>query len=360
MSSWNPNPDGLLTKKDPQKCLYGTLGVMAPDVLCLQETIWKPSNFLQTLMEVKSEDRHFIFPQKMSTFQHSTKEAAILYNPEKLKVDNQVAAQANAAWRVRVQSLRERKTPGEDNENNDWRRVQTTKDGVRKERTVKLEDRTVALQGKVVSTNNQIIIISIHMFSNRSGYSNGQIQTLSTEIVSEAQELANQRNMTVILNGDWNCKIKNIELSAGAVMPKPLNPFNDNTEDDGNDSVILINPTARARAGDGPAAAGANGPAGLAGPARAAAGAEAAAEPRAEAAAAAGVAARAAPEPPKLKLDNVHFFKWSDKVTAADMGGELQPADIDAIYCRGGKHRPIVANVKIEQIVADNMANNAN
>ncbi len=42
------------------------------------------------------------------------------------------------------------------------------------------------------------------------------------------------------------------------------------------------------------------------------------------------------------------------------MGGELQPADIAAIYRRGGKHRPIVANVKIEPIVADNLANNAN
>jgi hypothetical protein len=67
--------------------------------------------------------------------------------------------------------------------------------------------------------------------------------------------------------------------------------------------------------------------------------AEAGAEEQAE------VDEQAEAEVSKLKLDNVQFFSWTDNVTADDMGGELQPADIDAIYCRGGKHCPIVANL---------------
>jgi exonuclease III len=332
--SWNPNADGLLDQQNLQKCLYGTLGVMAPDILCLQETIWEPENFLEMLKEGQPDDKHFIFSGKMATFQHSSQEAAILYNPDKLKVDIQIASEVNDAWRVRVQSVRE--TSGAVN---DWRRDK------------KLEDRTIALQGVVVSANTKIIIISINMFNN--SYSDVQRETLATEIVDQAQELANECNMTVVLGGDWNCKIKNIELSAEAVMPNPTNPFNGNTEDDGNDSVILINPTARAEAGDGPAAVGDA----AAGPAEA--GAVGAAADGAAADGAAGPAGAAAAEPLKLKLDKVQFFRWTGNVTTADMGG-LTPEAIDRIYRRGGKHRPIVANVKIEQIVADNLANNAN
>jgi hypothetical protein len=175
--SWNPNADGLLTAQDLQKCLYGTLGVMAPDILCLQETIWEPNNFLKKLKEGQPDDKHFIFSGKMATFQHSSQEAAILYNPEKFEVDNQVAVAVNAAWRVQVQ---------------------------------RLEDRTVALQGKIVSTNRDIIIITIRMFSD------DQRATLSTEIIFQAQELANERNTTVILCCDWNCQVNLINLPKGA------------------------------------------------------------------------------------------------------------------------------------------------
>ncbi len=70
------------------------------------------------------------------------------------------------------------------------------------------------------------------MFNN--SYKDLEIETLSSEIVSEAQELANEFNMAVVLGGDWNCKVFRIELLAGTDMPKPLNPTedDDNTEDD--------------------------------------------------------------------------------------------------------------------------------
>jgi hypothetical protein len=396
--SWNPNADGLLTEKDPQKCLYGTLGVMAPDVLCLQETIWKTETFLKNLCkgEKMTDDRWFVFTSdvwKVWGTEGST-EVAILYNSAKFKVDKKTAEKGDKAWRDRVESIRNK--TGEDN---DWRRFRI-KNGDKEERTERLEDRTVALQGKIVSTNRDVIIISIHMFYK--GYTAAQRVTLSSEIVSQAQELANVREMPVFLGGDWNCNVFNIRLTTGASMPDPLNHLR-RTERGNVDGMIIINPVrveARAEAGAARAEAGAAARAGTAagaaaepGAARAeaelgaardgaAAGAEAeaAAKPgtagangaaraeaaaeagpaRAAAGAAAGVAARAAPEPPKLKLDNVRFFKWTDIVTANDMGG-LEPADIDRIYRRRGKHRPIVANVKIEPVVDDNLvANNAN
>jgi hypothetical protein len=364
--SWNPNPGTVDYFKEAdaqagadirprelkkQKCLYGTLRVMAPDVLCLQETIWIHKNFLEELLTYGKKKiwpgqntQYFVFPDVMTPrWSKDDKEAGILYNPAKFEVAA-TANQVDEDWRRQVESIRNR--PGKDNA---WRQRNTDK---------KLENRTVALQGKVVSTNTQIIIISIHVVF--TGYSPDQRLTLSSEIVSEAQELANDNNMTVFLVGDWNCQVKNIKLTAGAVMPKPLNPFNDKIEDDGIDSVILINPTAGAagaRARAGPARAG---PA-RAGPARAGPAAAGAAAAGANGPAEAGPT-EARPEPPKLKLDNVQFFKWSDNVTAADMGGELQPAAIDRIYRRGGHHRPIVANVKIElePVVVDNLANNAN
>ena len=48
--SWNPNPDGKLVAPDKKKCLNGMLGNLAPDILCLQETIWVYQNFCGQLL----------------------------------------------------------------------------------------------------------------------------------------------------------------------------------------------------------------------------------------------------------------------------------------------------------------------
>jgi hypothetical protein len=335
--SWNPKPgsgDHVLGTADEQKrCLYGTLGVMAPDVLCLQEPIWVAQNFMTHLLRQKPDNYNFIFHRhwRLWAIEGNT-EVAIFYDPRKLRVNYNVACKVNNAWRVRVQSLRA--TAGRDN---DWRRVRQIQARLQEERMERLEDRTVALQGKVVSPNREVIIVTIHMFSGRLAYSDGQIQTLSTEVVSQAQELANERNMTVILCGDWNCKVFKIKLTAGAYRPDPLNHFG-RPERGKVDSMIIINPVrVEARAGTAAGAEAAAGAAAEPGAARAV--------PEPGAAGAARDGAAAAPKAHKLTLDKVEFFRWTDNVTAADMGG-LLPGEIDELYSQGGHHRPIVANIK--------------
>jgi hypothetical protein len=108
LCSWNPNPDNRLPRSDAKKCIYGTLGALDSDVLCLQETIWVP--------------RHF--PGWETWFKRGSTEAAILYKPAKLEVDEAVAKEADDAWRDRVESIK-----------------------------YALGKRTVALQGTILSTH---------------------------------------------------------------------------------------------------------------------------------------------------------------------------------------------------------------
>jgi hypothetical protein len=183
------------------------------------------------------------------------------------------------------------------------------------------------------------------MFYKVYGYTDVRRETLSTEIVFHAQKLANERQMTVILCGDWNCNVFKIKLSAGAYRPDPVN-HNDKPERGKVDSMIIINPVrveagAAARAGTAAGAETAAGAAAEPGAARA--------EAEPGAAGAAGARAEAAPEAHKLTLDKVEFFRWTSNVTTADMGG-LTPEAIDGIYHggEGGKHRPIVANIKAD------------
>jgi hypothetical protein len=249
---------------------------MAPDIICLQETIWTPKTFLKEIVRGKPSNKSFLFPQKWTVWpEQGSSEAAILYNPDKFKVE----AEVNSQWREETCSI--------DNG---------------------LAARTVALQGKILSIKRDIIVISVHMFNN--GYDIREKLAMTNAIISQAQELANEKNMTVIMGGDWNCPVSMIQLTAGAVMPSILNPINNITENDGIDSLIIINPLSQNNQDDR--------------------------DDQAD--------QKSKDIPPNLTLDQVQFFKWADIVTANDMEG-LDPGYIDTIYCLGGKHRPIVANV---------------
>ncbi len=139
---------------------------------------------------------------------------------------------------------------------------------------------------------------------------------MTKKIIREAQKFSNERYMTVVMGGDWNCPVYSIELIAGASMPQPLNPFNGDQEDDGIDSMIIFNPVQAEDEDEDEDQAGA--------------------EARAE-----------QPLFQRLSLDNARFLRWTGNVSRDDMGG-LGPARIDAIYNgdRGGKHRPIIAYIK--------------
>jgi exonuclease III len=279
--SWNPDPDKKLKRAEAKRCLYGTLAVMAPDVLCLQETIWKPKNFLVELEKGKSHRRSFTFSQNWKVWERRdvSVEAAILYNPAKFKADTTV----NNVWRKRAESVEKG-----------------------------LGTRTVALQGTILSTGTKVIIISIHMF--HTGYTTSKKLMMTKKIVREAQEFANEKNMTVILCGDWNCPVDNINIKkiSGASMPRPVNCQGRN-ERDGIDSVIIINPV----------------------------------EDYYQYWDLIMDWVISVFEVPKLKLTKVKFFRWTRNVTADDMGG-LDPRDIDKIYCGGGGHLPIIANLTFE------------
>jgi exonuclease III len=289
--SWNPDPDKKLKRAEAKRCLYGTLGVMAPDILCLQETIWTPFNLLKEILRGEPDDKRYLFPRNYKVWwrRDVAMEAAILYDPAKLKVVSPVANEVALAWRERAESVQNG-----------------------------LGARTVALQGTIRSANTNIIIISIHMF--HTGYPIWMKLAMTEAIISQAQEFANERNTTVILCGDWNCPVDNINIKkiSGASMPRPVNCLGRN-ERDGIDSMIIINPEEDYHQDwdfdsysdlimDW---------------------------------------VISAPEVPKLKLTKVKFFRWAGNVTADDMGG-LDPRDIDKIYCGGGGHLPIIANLIFE------------
>ena len=83
-------------------------------------------------------------------------------------------------------------------------------------------ERTVALQGKILSTNTNgyhtnIIVISAHMSGNRSACTENQRLELTEKIIAAAQKFANNKNFPVILCGDWNCPVNEIDLPVGAL-----------------------------------------------------------------------------------------------------------------------------------------------
>jgi exonuclease III len=211
--SWNPDPDKKLKRAEAKRCLYGTLGVMAPDVLCLQETIWKPKSFLEELEKGRSHRRSFNFSQNWKVWGPAgSMDAAILYDSAKLEVVNAVANEVALAWRERAESVQNG-----------------------------LGARTVALQGTILPTDTKVIILSIHMF--HTGYNTREKLTMTNGIVREAQQLANEKKITVILCGDWNCPVDNINIKkiSGASIPYPVNHLNRN-ERGGIDRMIIINP----------------------------------------------------------------------------------------------------------------------
>jgi hypothetical protein len=55
--SWNSNADSLLKRPDFARCMNVTLGVLASDIVCLQETVWPHDEFLEKL---KEEERYCI------------------------------------------------------------------------------------------------------------------------------------------------------------------------------------------------------------------------------------------------------------------------------------------------------------
>ena len=84
-----------------KKCLYGTLGVLMPHVVMLQETIWAHQNFLSQLKSVEPKDQNFCFSGgDWDVWGISgSKEAAIIYNSKKLKVQkNGVATDVQREW----------------------------------------------------------------------------------------------------------------------------------------------------------------------------------------------------------------------------------------------------------------------
>jgi hypothetical protein len=256
------------------------------------------------------------------------------------------------------------------------------------------------------------------------GYDTREKLAMTNAIIGEAQEFANEKNMTVIMGGDWNCPVNRIQLTAGAFMPDPMNPLDYCTEDDGIDSVIIINPVGGK-------------------PSRYSSsqdeeddedgqdsqddqnsqdsqderysqddqnsqddqdsqddqcsqedqysqhgqddedsqddeddedgqdyryneyhedsensqdshndedyhdGQDYQNDEYYEDSKDSESSEDSEDTLPNLTLDDVQFFRWTDKVTADDMGG-LEPEYIDRIYRRGGKHRPIIANVIFE------------
>ena len=182
--SWNINPDRKLrTALQQKKCIYGTLGALAPDVVCLQETIWAYQKFCKQLRNGKSWKKKFIFAEKWKSWgKRRSKEAAILYNPDKFEVDKRVAAEARDAWRRHAQELGG------------------------------LLERTLILQGKILSTGTDVIFMSTHMFAGRSSCSTDKRLEMTESIISQAQQFANDRKVTVILCGDWNCPVNDINL----------------------------------------------------------------------------------------------------------------------------------------------------
>jgi exonuclease III len=272
--SWNPNPDSKLgTAFQKKKCIYGTLGALAPDVVCLQETIWAYQKFCGQLKNGKSWKKKFIFAEKWKSWgKRGSKEAAILYNPDKFEVDVRVAAEARDAWRHHAQEL-----------------------------GYGLRERTLILQGKIQPTGPDVIFMSTHMFAGRSSCSTDKRLEMTESIISQAQQFANDRKVTVILCGDWNCPVNYINLPDGACLPIPMSARGDTDldssfEEGGIDGMILLNPITNHG---------------------------------------------------NMKLTDVQFFRWTGNVTADEMNG-LDPAFIDSIYCKGGKHRPIVANIKAD------------
>ncbi len=369
--SWNPEPDRDLSDKrnerptlQKQRCLYGTLAVMAPDVLCLQEPIWY--NLLRELLKGEPQNNSFLFPRNYKVWRRRdvAMEAAILYNPAKLEVFSAVANEVALAWRERAESVQKG-----------------------------LGARTVALKGTIRLANTDIIIISIHMFHRR--FTDSKKLRMMEAIIWQAQEFANERNTTVLVGGDWNCHVYDIILSAGSFMPNPVNHLG-LEEKGGVDRLIIINPALQTQnlcsgcryleckceiiaisnyhdnyiyyeneecceddgndAEDGYDAEDGND----------------AEDDDAYVAYTDDVddsdcyadsaedkinreceiledfyRSAANPICPNLKLDNVQFFSWIGNVTANDMGG-LEPANIDRIYRLGGKHRPIVANIRAD------------
>ena len=139
------------------------------------------------------------------------------------------------------------------------------------------------------------------MFGSCSGYSKQERLALTKALLTDAllanaQQLADTKQIPVILCGDWNCLVDEINLPFGAFQALPMSPGGDNNldssfEERGIDTIFFLNPI-------------------------------------------------------KIHLmpSKVQFFKWFGNVKAAKMGG-LKTKDIDRLYCLGGKHRPIVANI---------------
>ncbi len=134
--------------------------------------------------------RYFYFAHNWKIRGTST-EAAILYNPETFEVDDKIATDANDDWIERV-----------------------------KEVNAALVPRTVALQGKVRSTNTNIIVISVHLFWRPSGYKDNERIQMSKDFIAKAHAFSNDKQMAVIIGGDWNCKVSALNLSEN-VMAKP-------------------------------------------------------------------------------------------------------------------------------------------
>ena len=131
------------------------------------------------------------------------------------------------------------------------------------------------------------------MFGSCSGYSKQERLALTKALLTDAQQLADTKQIPVILCGDRNCPVDEINLPVGAFQALPSLDLDSIFKDDGIDGIFFLNPVGNLG---------------------------------------------------KLKLSDEQFFKWVDNVMAEDIGG-LKPEDIDKIYCLGGKHHPIVANL---------------
>ncbi len=96
-----------LTTDLKKKCLYGTLGAMMPHVAMLQETIWVNQNFLNELKSAKPKNQQFAFTEgDWDVWGISgSKEAAIVYNSKKLKVERIEASDVMEEWREMVREV---------------------------------------------------------------------------------------------------------------------------------------------------------------------------------------------------------------------------------------------------------------
>ncbi len=123
---------------------------------------------------------------------------------------------------------------------------------------------------------------------------------MTKSIISQAQQFANDRKVTVILCGDWNCPVDKIILPMGACLAIPMSPSGDN-EEAAIDAMIVLNPVTNSS---------------------------------------------------NIMLADVQFIGWTGNVTADEMN-RLLPAKVDAIYHggKGGKHRPIHANIISYQLL---------